>query len=296
MNQYMNYRKWRLSKQGNVYPQVPFEIDVQDAAQNKRVSNSRDSQGYPMKYFSREEVDADNQRTRIPPISVMHFDDAHGDNFRRGISHVLGNLRYVVPLGQANYTPPLNGILDPDSRGNASSHLEHSPTHERTMRFHSNPEHMNKHLAEYAGLLMANLFHRGKTATPVVPHLDDLYGDDLPFSHVRLQELPKDSIYNNKKFPDKMDKSDKSDLLTPSEEALKKEKLGELLGDRLQRLFLRYLNSSPIHNDPDGFTRFLSNDVAEHGHEDENLDPIVQYIVEGHHLPSRSIRNETTEN
>jgi hypothetical protein len=298
MNQYMNYRKWSLAKLGRILPDTPLHFqDIADESINLDDPNLQRSKLVNVltalpHVDSKQDIDDYPGHINLPRVNVSYRDDTAHNLFKRGLEHTLSNLRYLVPQGAQHPLPSIVANLEaePEEDGISATHFHANGANDVQHILSASPSRIHEQLANYAGLLLSNLFHRKIINAPVPVTMDILEDEGLSTQHFKL---PEDSVYHQ------LATGQEGDAFPPTPEIQERERFGRVLGHRMKQLFSAYLAKGfkggkyGFKNNRNGFYEYLrSPGVATNRH----LDPTIQYLVAGDHLPVRRTKHETTEN
>lgn len=299
MNQYMNYRKWSLAKLARTLPDIPLQfqdivsdginLDDPNLQKSKLVNHSTGISQVDCK----QNIDECPGHTNLPEVNVSYRDNVAHNLFKRGLEHTLSNLRYLVPEGIQHPLPNIvaNLEVEPEEAGGISfTNFHPSGANDVQHILSASPSRIHEQLANYAGLLISNLFHRKVIKAPVPVTMDLLEDEGLSTQHF---QLPKDSVYHQ------LATGQEGDAFPPTTEIQERERFGRVLGHRMKQLFSAYLakgfkgDKYGFKNNRNGFYEYLrSPGVSTNRH----LDPTIQYLVAGDHLPVRRTKHEITEN
>lgn len=287
MNQYMNYRKWRLS-QLNVRPLTTYP---EGSSNPSRFYSTSENKEFPDRSYvdplTRKIID-DNPDSGTSIVSTSAADHQSLLRINDGISRVLSNLKYVAAPISLFHRPTI-GISHTDNppySGEDSGTFNFDKGISALSSYHTvrSEEDIRRALANYAGAIFHKVFH-GYSENPnpysvsehsnkYLPAIDEMEDSGI---HYTLDDIPTDSPFHyaniQRYIPGQVDNLPilerhdhrKSPYGSPTTHRM--EDLSFVLGHHGARLYKDYLDSRT----EDSFEQYLI-DMLEPSESGKNLE------------------------
>jgi hypothetical protein len=298
MNQYYNYKKWRLARhQGETVRYSPFRYVIQTEPNpiteydDKRKTNA-----------TRSIIDRNAESENIGG-QLSAYDPYLLNNLQEGVNRVLHNLRYVTPSHRVNRPVPYIDIRHPSLSPNANGENKYSKQEPSSFSvwqdIDGSPSSMNDALSNYAGNIFHNILAGYRNIQgPLLASENGLnthnnieqapFFDQMEEAGIEnsLSDIPEHSMFHPRKInvatigPKPDNPHRKSGRTSPFQQKL--EDLGLILAHRGAEAYKKYLKSGH----PGTLEQFLEETDKDHPSEKESMwHSLLLHLVKGLHLP-----------
>lgn len=296
MNQYINYKKYRLSLLNKLHDNSSSDANPHLAPENSITVYGRSHPGGNPEPLPVTRESIDKNRLAFSPNATFTEHPSEVGLLRQNIDEVLHNLRYVEnndgsPVAKSS-KPSLrlhstaNPIHVPFESGTYTRHQDKaSPAHtySHSHNGHMVDSHLHSIASEYAGSVVHSFFDKYLTDKHSIhsplPGMDDL----IDMGHHRLPYMvPGDSPFHASKVGIRSSPNTPTALITA--------KLAGIMGHRTSGLYKDYMRNGSA--DDQSFADYVRDQGPKKSKPEDSMRELILHkmllhVLDGHHLPER---------